>query len=259
MKTGKAVNFCPEDVESMRLRSKEKMCEDMHDSCTEDPLVYHCVRFGNRLIEVCAPRNFITGNCCVQFNEGVGRIVEDYNVPCSECPFHYYSNESLTYQTCFQSIKSMAILENSIESTFVVTSKSLTTAEPSPRSMSSSPSRNRTKCRSASGRHKRQPNKNCKVSTTNAYAIQSNKTTKASNNNTRPMGDADFTIMMVLVVVAVLIIIGIGTVLLNFKGIPKHKLFLKNYKTDQPKSERSRESPRRKDNYYIPARNDEPE
>ncbi|XP_062601011.1 uncharacterized protein LOC134262654 [Saccostrea cucullata] len=124
IKTGKIVQYCPEDVESRRIRTRERMCEDMHDSCSKDSLVYHCLRSRNKLIEVCAPRNFITGNCCVQFNEGLGCIVEDYSVACTECPFHYYSNESITYPSCFQLIKTMAVPGSTIQSTVEVCHRS---------------------------------------------------------------------------------------------------------------------------------------
>ncbi|XP_062609950.1 uncharacterized protein LOC134271757 [Saccostrea cucullata] len=109
VKTVEIVTDCPFDTESMRRKSEEKKCEDIHDSCSKDPLVYHCLRYGNKLTEVCAPRDLISGKCCAQFNEGVGRVVEDYNIRCSECPFHYYSNESITYTTCFESIKSIGL------------------------------------------------------------------------------------------------------------------------------------------------------
>lgn len=34
------------------------------------------------------------GHCCTQFDEGVGRVIEDYSTSCSECPFKYHSNDS---------------------------------------------------------------------------------------------------------------------------------------------------------------------
>lgn len=36
------------------------MC-DTYSPCKEDPLVYHCVRYEDRLVEVCAPSGLITG------------------------------------------------------------------------------------------------------------------------------------------------------------------------------------------------------
>ncbi|XP_062607099.1 uncharacterized protein LOC134268874 [Saccostrea cucullata] len=44
-----------------------------------------------------------SGGCCAQFNEGVGRVIEDYNVLCSECPLNYFTNETCKYPTCVQS------------------------------------------------------------------------------------------------------------------------------------------------------------
>lgn len=35
----------------------------------------------------------ITGFCCALFDEGVGRVVEDYFNPCSDCPFVYQSDD----------------------------------------------------------------------------------------------------------------------------------------------------------------------
>lgn len=36
----------------------------------------------------------ILGHCCTQFDEGVGRVIEDYSTSCYECPFKYHSNDS---------------------------------------------------------------------------------------------------------------------------------------------------------------------
>ena len=34
------------------------------------------------------------GRCCAMFDYGVGRVIEDYDKLCSECPFNYNSTES---------------------------------------------------------------------------------------------------------------------------------------------------------------------
>lgn len=95
------VENCPKNETDKEGRSREKMC-DTYSPCKEDPLVYHCVRYEDRLVEVCAPSGLITGNCCAVFNRGVGRVVEDYNKPCSECPFKYQSADSIRYTTCIE-------------------------------------------------------------------------------------------------------------------------------------------------------------
>lgn len=97
------VENCPRNETDIEGRSREKKC-DTYSPCKEDPLVYHCVRYEDRLVEVCAPRRLITGNCCVVFNRGVGRVVEDYNKLCAECPFKYQSADSIRYKTCIEPI-----------------------------------------------------------------------------------------------------------------------------------------------------------
>lgn len=34
------------------------------------------------------------------FDEGVGRVVEDFSRPCSDCSFKYPSDESVKYEQC---------------------------------------------------------------------------------------------------------------------------------------------------------------
>ena len=34
------------------------------------------------------------GHCCAMFDIGIGRVIEDYSRPCSECPFIYKSTMS---------------------------------------------------------------------------------------------------------------------------------------------------------------------
>lgn len=58
--TVKKVQVCPVNVEAFKKRSTEKNCS-MYQQCAQGPLVYHCVRNGGRLVEVCTPRTLITG------------------------------------------------------------------------------------------------------------------------------------------------------------------------------------------------------
>lgn len=37
-----------------------------------------------------------SGNVCPLFDKKLGRVIEDYSTPCTECPFHYFTNESFT-------------------------------------------------------------------------------------------------------------------------------------------------------------------
>lgn len=39
--------------------------------------------------------NLVLGYCCTMFDEGVGRVVEDFSRPCSDCSFKYPSDESV--------------------------------------------------------------------------------------------------------------------------------------------------------------------
>lgn len=55
------VAMCP-DSEPLKLKhSKKKQCHSF-PACNGGTLVYHCVRYRERLVEVCAPRHVITGN-----------------------------------------------------------------------------------------------------------------------------------------------------------------------------------------------------
>lgn len=86
---------------SSSTSSKSTMCNNK-PSCNGEPLVYHCVRFNSGFAEVCAPRQNITGYCCTMFDEGVGRVVEDFSRPCSNCSFKYPSDESVKYEQCIK-------------------------------------------------------------------------------------------------------------------------------------------------------------
>lgn len=110
------VENCPRNETDIERRSRGKKC-GTYSQCQEDPLVYHCVRYEDRLVEVCAPKGLITGNCCAVFNRGVGRVVEDYNKPCSECPFKYQSADSIRYNTCIEPMAKPQTHQTNIEST----------------------------------------------------------------------------------------------------------------------------------------------
>ncbi|XP_062570658.1 uncharacterized protein LOC134232687 [Saccostrea cucullata] len=120
-KTINPVNECPTDEESIKRRSSEFNCKDVRDSCTSEDLVYHCVHSGRKILEVCSPRHYVTGKYCVQFDNGVGRVIEDFSVPCPECPFQHYSNESITYATCLKKIQSLTVVQSTVMSTDVST------------------------------------------------------------------------------------------------------------------------------------------
>ncbi|XP_078316088.1 uncharacterized protein LOC144620147 isoform X2 [Crassostrea virginica] len=92
---------CPKNTKALQERAARKNCQ-IYPSCQNEPLVFHCVRYTDSLVEVCAPRGLITGGCCAQFEIGIGRVVEDYSKPCLECQFHYYSNDSFMYSTCLE-------------------------------------------------------------------------------------------------------------------------------------------------------------
>lgn len=98
-KTLKMVGQCPINATIFQERSLQKMCH-LYPSCSGMPLVYHCVNYKDGLAEVCAPRDQITGFCCALYDEGVGRVVEDYNRPCSNCSFRYSSDNIVKYPQC---------------------------------------------------------------------------------------------------------------------------------------------------------------
>lgn len=86
---------------SSNTSSKTTMCSNQ-PSCNGEPLVYHCVLYNSGFAEVCAPRHIITGYCCTMFDEGVGRVVEDFSRPCTNCSFMYPSDESVKYEQCIK-------------------------------------------------------------------------------------------------------------------------------------------------------------
>lgn len=54
------VERCPENDTMVQESSKKKMCEK-YPKCLGEPLVYHCVRTKDNLVEVCAPSDPIVG------------------------------------------------------------------------------------------------------------------------------------------------------------------------------------------------------
>lgn len=54
------VERCPENETMVQESSKKKMCEK-YPKCLGEPLVYHCVRTKDNLVEVCAPSDPIVG------------------------------------------------------------------------------------------------------------------------------------------------------------------------------------------------------
>lgn len=54
------VQSCPENDIIYQERSKRKMCES-YPKCLGEPLVYHCVKAKESLVEVCAPNGPIVG------------------------------------------------------------------------------------------------------------------------------------------------------------------------------------------------------
>lgn len=102
------INACPENDAQLQERSEMMKC-DSYPKCIGEELVYHCVRYKTKLVEVCAPRLHIVcghkpelGGCCAVFEDGLGRVVIDFNIICHECPMAYYSDKTTKYSTCVQ-------------------------------------------------------------------------------------------------------------------------------------------------------------
>lgn len=95
------VSMCPDTDPRKLKQSMKKQC-DRFPACNGEPLVYHCARYKESLVEVCAPRHFITGKCCALYDDGLGRVVEDYSRPCLECSFRYQSDDPLNYGKCLK-------------------------------------------------------------------------------------------------------------------------------------------------------------
>lgn len=56
------VSSCPGKDATIKERSERKACH-FRPYCQGKPLVYHCTRYKEWLVEVCAPRVNITGKC----------------------------------------------------------------------------------------------------------------------------------------------------------------------------------------------------
>nr|XP_022287500.1 uncharacterized protein LOC111100152 isoform X2 [Crassostrea virginica] len=68
------VDSCPNDNKTHQERSLKKMCHIL-PRCKEETLVYHCVKYKERWIEVCAPEGIIIDQTCIQpFNKTKGAI-----------------------------------------------------------------------------------------------------------------------------------------------------------------------------------------
>nr|XP_022287040.1 uncharacterized protein LOC111099860 [Crassostrea virginica] len=97
--TVKEVVSCPTNKDEIQQRSKAKMCH-IFPPCDQESLLYHCLIFQNKFVELCAPTEHIKGGVCPLLDKGLGRVVEDYRSSCFSCPFRYYSNESSMYSEC---------------------------------------------------------------------------------------------------------------------------------------------------------------
>lgn len=58
------VDTCPKNLCDFRRRSQRKNCDSLQ-SCRNESLVYHCVRFEDSIIEVCAPEGTIRDVECL--------------------------------------------------------------------------------------------------------------------------------------------------------------------------------------------------
>lgn len=110
---------CPENDAIILERVSRKKCDSL-PHCQKEPLVYHCVRFEGKLVEVCSPKRQIPGHYCTVLEEGIGRVTVDLFNPCPECPCIYSSDESLKYSTCVQTTMKTATFQTSTEQTNVV-------------------------------------------------------------------------------------------------------------------------------------------
>ena len=63
----KVVEGCPRNNNTFEMRLQSKRCTDF-PLCTNERLVYHCVRYEDNLVEVCAPEGDITGNINIDYD-----------------------------------------------------------------------------------------------------------------------------------------------------------------------------------------------
>lgn len=118
MGTLKKVNSCPENYPTFLDRNKTMDCSS-YPQCKGQGLFYHCVKFENGLAEVCAPRSVITGECCALYDEGIGRVIEDYSRPCPDCPFQYSSDAFLKNSPCVKTTETKPSNQHLKETTTV--------------------------------------------------------------------------------------------------------------------------------------------
>lgn len=102
-KSFKKVDNCPKNNETYIKRSIKKKCI-RYQPCAGQQLVYHCVRNGVGLVEVCAPRSFITGRFCPYYEKRLGRVIENIKKRCIMCPLLYQSDEFFENSECVTTI-----------------------------------------------------------------------------------------------------------------------------------------------------------
>lgn len=100
-KTLEKVSTCPTNNNTFKERSEKKNCNIL-STCAGESLFYHCVISEGMLVEVCAPRTLITGRCCPFYNEKLGRVIEDFDNLCDECPFQYTSDQYEINSECIK-------------------------------------------------------------------------------------------------------------------------------------------------------------
>lgn len=45
---------------------------------------------------------YLTGYTCTMYEDGIGRVIEDYRRACVTCPFKYQSNDSIKCKATFK-------------------------------------------------------------------------------------------------------------------------------------------------------------
>ncbi|XP_062579141.1 uncharacterized protein LOC134241066 [Saccostrea cucullata] len=228
-KTITSVNGCPTDEENIKKRSSEFNCKDVRDSCTSEDFVYHCVHSGRRILEVCSPRRYVTGKYCVQFDNKIGRVIEDFNVPCPECPFQHYSNESITYATCLKKIQSLTVVQSTVMSTDVSTTSFIaSTSTPSTTKLINN---NCTFSKRPSSKRRRKRRADCNQCCQNVPTITEESIEYMNSNKSIVNGDneeSSWDHKFGISVVAVFFVVGICLAILYLTIL---KVFLKTAKT----------------------------
>lgn len=99
--TVKFVDSCPESAEKLEEAAIRFNCQKY--KCPTS-FVYHCVMNSNRTktIELCAPKTYILGYVCVEYNFKGGIVQRNRNAKCYSCPETYFSNEVFKYTECFE-------------------------------------------------------------------------------------------------------------------------------------------------------------